>query len=161
MTTLTAYTIADIDAAQGPGPYLAREGEPRFHLEKTAGQAALAIDPHNRSPRLEHTIVWLLGHEPRTGRPLFPDTELLRHTHQVLHPDLGTLAGLMSHEALPLMAKLDSIYRKRPMDLQDVRNWHTDFLAVSPFPVSNHETAGAVLAALSFPPLNRFLVPGQ
>lgn len=82
------------------------EAQPRFHWEHTAGQVALSVDPHGRCPRLENTIIWLMLMQPPTG-PATPNTELLRHTHQVLHPELGTLAGLMRHETLPLVAKLE------------------------------------------------------
>ena len=160
--TTALHALTDTDtAAPAPPPFLAREAEPRFHWEQTAGQVALSVDPHGRSPRLEHTVLWLLADVQRRGHVPAPTTELLRRTHRVLHPDLGTLAGLMTHEALPLMAKLEALYSQRPMDLQDVRCWHSDFTAVSPFPTGNHETGAAVLAALSFPAWHKFLAPGQ
>ena len=158
--TNAVRTLAHKGADHSP-PYLAREAEPRFHWEHTAGQVALSVDPHGHTPRLEHTIVWLIGLRQRAGPGLTPTNELLRSVHQTVHPDLGTLAGLMTHEALPLMAKLESLYSQRTMHLQDVRDWHTDFLTVSPFPTGNHETAAAVLAALSFPAWHKFLAPGQ
>lgn len=141
-------------------PFLADGAQPRFHWEHTAGQVALSVDPHGRAPRLEQTITWLMRTRPGP-RPAAPTTELLRHAHQVLRPELGDLAGLMRHEDLTLMDRLESLYADREMHLQDVRDWHTDFLAVSPFLQDNHEVAAAVLAALSYPAWNKFLAPGQ
>lgn len=158
MTTATASSSETYTPLYPP--FLADGGQPRFHWEHTAGQVALSVDPHGRCPRLEHTIIWLMRIHQHSS-PAAPNTELLRHTHQVLHPELGTLAGLMRYETPPLMKKLESLYADREMHLQDLRDWHTDFLAVSPFLHGNHEVAAAVLAARSFPVWHKFLAPGQ
>ena len=140
-------------------PFLADGGQPRFHWEHTAGQVALSVDPHNRSPRLERTVLWLMTIAQNVT--LRPNAELLRHTHQVLRPELGSLSGLIRHEAIPRLERLDSLYAAREMHLQDLRDWHSDIVALEPLPQDNHECAAAVLAALSFPVWNKFLVPGQ
>ena len=156
----TASSAAAIESSSGP-PFFADGAEPRFHWERTAGQVALSVDPHQRTPRLERAVLWLMGETQRASGRMKITTELVRQVHQIINPDLGMYAGLCTHETLPLMARLESLYQAREMHLQDLRDWHTDFLAISPFPTGNHEAAACVLAALSYPAWSKFLVPGQ
>ena len=108
----TASSAAAIESSSGP-PFFADGAEPRFHWERTAGQVALSVDPHQRTPRLERAVLWLMGETQRASGRMKITTELVRQVHQIINPDLGMYAGLCTHETLPLMARLESLYQAR------------------------------------------------
>ena len=152
---------------------------PRFHWEKTAGQAADAINlPHEDYPRrvkdTQTAIETVMDQLHQIQQPTITQ-DLIRGVHRQMFPDHGVRAGqwrqvnvtVATH--LPpkwewmdnMMSELEHHYSSLPLTPETLRHWYYDFETIHPLKDGNGRTGGVIIAALSHPFHGKFLTPGQ
>ena len=152
--------------------------QPRFHWEKTASQAAEAINlPHEDYPRrvtdTERAIIHVMTLNRHGNLRISQD--LIRDVHRRIFQDHRERAGewrrmnvRVGHHIPPrwdliepMMHELEQCYLPRQLHLQDLGDWYFDFETIHPFVDGNGRVGGVIIAALSYPKWQKFLSPGQ